>query len=122
MTLAKKGLGNIVPAIRYYKKQIIFIVLALAILFGMTAFCAPDYRTVKNMNGMTSSMLQKVDELFSMESAEKVGKLTAVSFKDGTLIIGGKTLEGAKLLTYLTKNIIWSKKLCQQDVFPFMYY
>ena len=103
MTLAKKGVVNLLPAMRYYKKQIIVLILALAILFGMVAFCAPDYTTVTDMNGMTASMLQKVDELLAMETAEKVGTLTAVTFSNGDLTIAGQTISGATILTTLNE-------------------
>lgn len=103
MTLAKKGFMNILPAIRYYKKQIIFAVLFVAILLGMVAFCAPDHTTVTDMNSMTETMLGKVDELVNPTSVDEVKELTKVTFENGTLTVGSNTMSDTSLITSINE-------------------
>ena len=93
MTLAKKGFANILPAMRYYKKQIIFVVLFVAILLGMVAFCAvPDYTTVEKMNPLTAAMLNQVDNLVNPMAVDVIKERVKVTYEDGALIMGGQTI------------------------------
>ncbi len=99
MYLAKRSLGNTGYALRYYKKQIMAVLIGCLVVVMSAALCRPPSYTTAD--GLTRTMLNQIDNILSVGALQDVVELTAVFFDAGTgvLQMGGQTIRELTLLS-----------------------
>lgn len=79
-----KRLQNYKYALIYYRKPIVIAMILTVLLISVFAFCG----SWQDATGFTKTTINKVDEVFSMDSVADVAQNVSVTFGDDVLTVG----------------------------------